>query len=389
MFTKITNRHYFFQLLGMTILITFILLGILLYGNLVKHDEYLLQAMSVSPYSFLQLSSLLIPYALSFALPFGFMLALLLCYGKWSSSNEILALRSLGNGIFSWGMPCFILSILVSLISLYTFLQWAPMNRAEFDKKKSAIVWSNINLLLETEKEIEFNLEQNSTGGTNKNLATLSDEPIHRVSLSVGSMEQNRWSNVRILLLGENGNLLRIINSKSAKIERKQLNSQLILNLKNVDFESSIDSHSSNLFVSFEEWNKPIIFNLSPKGNNLNVKRIGFFELLELSRSDNNQKYDAKVLIHKGYVLGTSSLFLSLVLLPISITHGRKESISNLAIGIFLSVLYYSSITLLEEFSLLHSNLLFMWIPNSLCFIIGTYFIYKFDKVGFSYPKSV
>ena len=203
MFTKIINRHFFFQLLGMTILITFILLGILLYGNLVKHDEYLLQAMSVSPYSFLQLSSLLIPYALSFALPFGFMLALLLCYGKWSSSNEILALRSLGNGIFSWGMPCFILSFLVSLISLYIFLQWAPMSRAEFDQKKSAIVWSNINLLLETEKEIEFDLEQNSTGLTNKNLATLSDEPIHRVSLSVGSMEQNRWSNVRILLLGE------------------------------------------------------------------------------------------------------------------------------------------------------------------------------------------
>ena len=79
------------------------------------------------------------------------------------------------------------------------------MSRAEFDQKKSAIVWSNINLLLETEKEIEFDLEQNSTGLTNKNLATLSDEPIHRVSLSVGSMEQNRWSNVRILLLGENG----------------------------------------------------------------------------------------------------------------------------------------------------------------------------------------
>ena len=280
MFTKIINRHFFFQLLGMTILITFILLGILLYGNLVKHDEYLLQAMSVSPYSFLQLSSLLIPYALSFALPFGFMLALLLCYGKWSSSNEILALRSLGNGIFSWGMPCFILSFLVSLISLSIFLQWAPMSRAEFDQKKSAIVWSNINLLLETEKEIEFDLEQNSTGLTNKNLATLSDEPIHRVSLSVGSMEQNRWSNVRILLLGENGSLLRIINSQSAKIERNQLNSQLILNLKNVDFESAIDSHSSNLFVSFEEWNKPIIFNLTPKDNNLNVKRIGFFERL-------------------------------------------------------------------------------------------------------------
>ena len=377
-----TNRYYFFQLVFMTLLITSILLGILLYGNLVKHDEYLLQAMSVSPTSFLQLSSLLIPYALSFALPFGFILALLLCYGKWASSNEILALRSLGKGIFSWGIPGFLLSLVVSLFSLYTFLQWAPTSRAEFDQKKAAIVWSNINSLLETEKEIEFDLGQDSVSLTNQNISTLSDEPIRKVSLSVGSKDEDNWYNLRILLLGEQGELLRIINSKSARIEKNANGSQLFLHLKNVDLESSLDSEKKNLFVAFEEWNKPLVFNLSSKGSSINLKRLGFFKLLELSKKKNEKEGEAKVLIQKSLALGTSSFFLFLVLLPLSITKGRKESLSNLAMGIGLSVLYYICLTLLEDFAVSYSNSFYLWIPNLVCFIIGSYLLYKFEHVN-------
>ena len=377
-----TNRYYFFQLVFMTLLITSILLGILLYGNLVKHDEYLLQAISVSPTSFLELSSLLIPYALSFALPFGFILALLLCYGKWASSNEILALRSLGKGIFSWGIPGFLLSLVVSLFSLYTFLQWAPTSRAEFDQKKAAIVWSNINSLLETEKEIEFDLGQDSVSLTNQNLSTLSDEPIRKVSLSVGSKDEDNWYNLRILLLGEQGELLRIINSESARIEKNANGSQLFLRLKNVDLESSLDSEKKNLFVAFEEWNKPLVFNLSSKGSSINLKRLGFFKLLELSKKKNEKEGEAKVLIQKSLALGTSSFFLFLVLLPLSITKGRKESLSNLAMGIGLSVLYYTCLTLLEDFAVSYSNSFYLWIPNLVCFIIGSYLLYKFEHVN-------
>ena len=297
---KTINRHYFFQLVFMTMLITLILLGVLLYGNLVKHDEYLLQAMSVSPYTFIELSSLLIPYALSFALPFGFMLALLLCYGRWASNNEILALRSLGHGIFSWGLPCFFLSLAVSLFSLFTFLQWAPVSRAEFDQKKSAIFWSNINSLLETEKEIEFDLGEDSASFTNQNLATLSNEPIRKVSLSVGSIIGKNWHNLRISLLGDNGKLLRILNSKSARIERNEDNSQLFLYLKNIDIETTLAQKQQNIFVSFEEWHKPLIFNFNQTGSQLKLKRVGFLKLLECSRVNNSQGDKATNLIHKN-----------------------------------------------------------------------------------------
>ena len=374
------NRHYFFQLCFATLISTTILLGILLYGNVVKHDEYLLKAMAVSPYSFVKLFSLLVPYALSFALPFGFILALLLCYGKWSSSNQILALRSLGSGIRSWGIPTLFLSLIVSIFSVFIILDWGPKSRAVFEHQKSNILWTNINSLLEKEKEVELKLVKDNTILTNKNLDALSEESISKVSLSVGSTDNNNWYNLRILLYDENNNLVKIINSKSANASVSNDNTKLLLNLKNVDLQSSDNDQDQNLFIFFEQWDEPLVFEINNRSDKLNIKRFGLRELFAVANSQSLESNEAKVLIHKGVALGTSSFFLSLMLLPISIKSGRKESISNLSIGISLAVIYYVALIFLEELSLSHTQPFFIWIPNSLSIIIGSYLLYEFES---------
>ena len=374
------NRHYFFQLCFATLISTTILLGILLYGNVVKHDEYLLKAMAVSPYSFVKLFSLLVPYALSFALPFGFILALLLCYGKWSSSNQILALRSLGSGIRSWGIPTLFLSLIVSIFSVFIILDWGPKSRAVFEHQKSTILWTNINSLLEKEKEVELKLVKDNTILTNKNLDALSEESISKVSLSVGSTDNNNWYNLRILLYDENNNLVKIINSKSANASVSNDNTKLLLNLKNVDIQSSDNDQYQNLFIFFEQWDEPLVFEINNRNDKLNIKRFGLRELFAVANSQSLESNEAKVLIHKGVALGTSSFFLSLMLLPISIKSGRKESISNLSIGISLAVIYYVALIFLEELSLSHTQPFFIWIPNFLSIIIGSYLLYEFES---------
>jgi lipopolysaccharide export system permease protein len=374
------NRHYFFQLCFATLISTTILLGILLYGNVVKHDEYLLKAMAVSPYSFVKLFSLLVPYALSFALPFGFILALLLCYGKWSSSNQILALRSLGSGIRSWGIPTLFLSLIVSIFSVFIILDWGPKSRAVFEHQKSTILWTNINSLLEKEKEVELKLVKDNTILTNKNLDALSEESISKVSLSVGSTDNNNWYNLRILLYDENNNVVKIINSKSAHVSVSNDNTKLLLNLKNVDLQSSDNDQDQNLFIFFEQWDEPLVFEINNRNDKLNIKRFGLRELFDVANSQSLESNEAKVLIHKGVALGTSSFFLSLMLLPISIKSGRKESISNLSIGISLAVIYYVALIFLEELSLSHTQPFFIWIPNFLSIIIGSYLLYEFES---------
>lgn len=373
------NRHYFFKLCLTTVSSTTILLGILLYGNVVKHDEYLLKAMAVSPYSFITLFSLLVPYALSFALPFGFILAILLCYGKWSSTNQILALRSLGQGIRSWGIPTFFLSSIVSIFSVFTILHWGPTSRAEFDHQKSSILWANINSLLEKEKEVEFKLVKDNSILTNRNLDTFSGQSISKVSLSVGSTDRNNWYNLRILLYDENNKLAKIINSKSANVSKSGNDTKLLLDLKNVDLQSSDYDQTNNIFITFEQWDEPLVFEINNRNDELNINRVGLRLLFAVASSDLPKSKEAKVLIHKGVALGTSSFFLSIMLLPMSIKRGRKESISNLFTGIALALAYYVGLIFLEEFSLTHSQPIFMWIPNIICIIIGSYLLYEFE----------
>ena len=373
------NRHYFFQLCLATFSSTTILLGILLYGNLVKHNEYLLDALAISPYTFLQISSLLIPYALSFALPFGFNLALLFCYGQWSSSNQILALRSLGQSIFSWGLPCLLISIIVAAFSLTTFLEWGPSCRGQFDLRKSSLIWSNLDSILQKEKGIHFYLDENSHLETLKSIETLTNKPVRKVSITIGSFKLDTWHNLRISLFNDKDEILRIINSKSAKIQRNLINSKILLFLKGVDLEPFDVAERQNSFISFDEWSKPLCFDLGSFNEQESLKSMKVSELWRASKSKNVRGTEAATLICKRIVLGSSSFFLSFILLPLSINQGRRESMSNLTIGIFLSLTYYALMIMFEEIALSYDLPYVLFSPMICAFIIGSYLIYKFD----------
>jgi lipopolysaccharide export system permease protein len=377
--SKIIQRHFFCELLNVTIVSTTILLCILLYGNLIKHDESLLQAVSISKYSFFRLCVLLIPYALSYALPFGFVLSLLFCYGKWSSTKQILALRSLGQGVLSWGKPCFLLSFIVSIFTLYVFLDLGPRNRAKFDREKSRIAWANINNLLETQNSIQFDLgDTSSRANALANLSNLSDEEIETVSLTVGEVFHDTWSNVRITLLGKDRSILRILNSRSVNVQKSKDNSKLFLYLNHVDFESPVKD-SEEFFVSFEKWDNPLIFDLGKKNNETNLKRISFGKLLQESFSNRPQSEIAKVMIQKNFALGCSSFFLCTALLPLSVQAGRKESMSNIAFGLLFSISYFGCLSIFEDIAYSRNWPFFLWIPNVFCFVVGLFLLLRFD----------
>jgi lipopolysaccharide export system permease protein len=377
--SKIIQRHFFCELLNVTIVSTTILLCILLYGNLIKHDESLLQAVSISKYSFFRLCVLLIPYALSYALPFGFVLSLLFCYGKWSSSKQILALRSLGQGVLSWGKPCFLLSFIVSIFTLYVFLDLGPRNRAKFDREKSRIAWANINNLLEAQNSIQFDLgDTSSRANALANLSNLSDEEIETVSLTVGEVFHDTWSNVRITLLGKDRSILRILNSRSVNVQKSKDNSKLFLYLNHVDFESPVKD-SEEFFVTFEKWDNPLIFDLGKKNNETNLKRISFGKLLQESFSNRPQSEIAKVMIQKNFALGCSSFFLCTALLPLSVQAGRKESMSNIAFGLLFSISYFGCLSIFEDIAYSRNWPFFLWIPNVFCFVVGLFLLLRFD----------
>lgn len=384
----IIRRFVYRELFTTTLLATSVLTGILLYGNAVRSHESLFQALSLSPGLFLELLGFLVPYSMIYGIPFGFALSVLLCFGRWSSDKEILACRSLGMSIWDWGKPVFSLSLLLSALTLYANLQWAPVNRANFDRKMEEVLWTNLNLALEKEGEIEFSIGDDLNDESGASLRALGGAALSRVSISVGEIREGEWENLRILLFEETGDLLSIVHAKRGIVKKSEEKARILLELRDIDIESGgnqEEGQSSDLFVSFEKWNQPLVLDLDAKEETLNYKRMPVGQLWTLSREteDKELKRKATGLLNKSFSLGFSPFFLSLVLLPLAVTKGRKESISNMAFGIFVAVSYYgignlfahsASPPVLSTFG--------WWIPNAICLCLGLPLLLRFEKTG-------
>ena len=387
----ILHKHIFKQLLLTTLLNTFILTLILLYGNLQKHGEVLIQSLSFSLWTVLELSVHLIPYSLSMGLPFGFALAILFCVGRWSSDREILSLRSHGLSILQWSVPVFLLSFLLSLLSVYASVDWGPLNRAKFDDLKKEIVWGNLNALLQKRGQIEFNVNSTKQDSSFSEFASVSNGQLSKVSISVSETQTGVWKNARLVMTDKDGVILSVLHAGKAIVSRSQDQSNLILDLKEVDLEPGFDEQdeskeSSSMFLSFKSWKKPIVIGLfNSQGEEKRAfKKMGFRQKLDFltkNPSDENAM-EVTFLLHKGIALGFSPLFLCVFLLPVAAKQGRSETMMNLLIGLSFCLAYFLIGSLSANF-LSDSSFGFLswWYPNILCLLVGCYLIFKFEKL--------
>ena len=192
---------------------------------------------------------------------------------------------------------------------------------------------SNFSNMLNDEGEISINLNQNLTERSEVNLGSFIGEDgtqTNKITISVASIEDKKWRNLRITFFDNQDKIQTVLNSKFAFVEKLTSKGQLKFDLHYVDIES-IDkdnefySGGSDLFISVKHLNEPLIFQIS-KGNAKDIKRIGFFELLKITSSKNHpQKEDAKAILHKNLSLGVSPFFVPLLIFPIAIRLGRKK----------------------------------------------------------------
>ena len=126
---------------------------LLLYGNVTRYDDLFFKAIEQNSSLFLKLCLLLVPYVLSMAIPFGFSLALALVVGSWATNREVTAVNSLGVNPFHAFIPICSFSIILSLISIFSSVQW---DRKPCKIRQSARTssWQNLSHLLIEEGEV-------------------------------------------------------------------------------------------------------------------------------------------------------------------------------------------------------------------------------------------
>ncbi len=73
--------------------------------------------------------ALVLPFSLTFTIPWGFLTALLLVFGRISADNELIALKASGVSIPRICIPVFLLAIILTGICFWINIDIAP--RAE------------------------------------------------------------------------------------------------------------------------------------------------------------------------------------------------------------------------------------------------------------------
>jgi lipopolysaccharide export LptBFGC system permease protein LptF len=382
------SRHIIWELSKATLVSVTGLTILLLYGNLTRYEDVFIKAVEQDTTQVLQLCVLLVPYALSMAIPFGFTISLALVLGNWASNREVLALNALGTSPRSLLWPFCLFSIFLSCLAIFATLQWGPLNRGEFDKLREKILWENFSLLLIEDGEISFDIDSRKDSKTSQSFAALTSEgegeQVSRASLSVGEFTDNIWSNLRITLFDHEKRILMVLNSGKTIVTKSVEDGLLILDLYDVDLEPvnrgrNFFRGGSDLFLNIAHWREPLVIEIGD-GEKKNLKRMSFSELIEIVKNSDNdsEKIKANSILHKNSALGLSPFFVCLLLIPVTSKSVRRGAVYNLFLGIIICVLFYMIGTLASNFFEKYSwQYMTWWFPNIIFLSLSLFFMFR------------
>lgn len=123
---KIFDRYIARQLLGVTVLGVMSLSALLLLGNLFKELRPLLVE-SGAPFTIvMEFIFQVIPFSLMFSIPWGFLTAVLLVYGRLASDNELTSMRMAGMSLWRLSAPALAIGIALSGLCYWINIDLAP-----------------------------------------------------------------------------------------------------------------------------------------------------------------------------------------------------------------------------------------------------------------------
>ena len=203
-------------------------LAVLVLGNVFKQLLDLLVNHDVPLETILSFIAYIIPFSLTFTIPWGFLTAVLLIFGRLSAENELIALRSNGVSIPRICMPVFGLALICVGICFYINVDVAPKAQ---EQMKAAL----------------YNI------ATSNPIAMFgSDQPIDQFpefpALRREKRRGTKLENILMYQLSERGEPLLEVHAKTGELrtdlKEKQ---QIILHLNDAQYEQHDASHPDNL----------------------------------------------------------------------------------------------------------------------------------------------
>jgi lipopolysaccharide export system permease protein len=381
---KLLHRHIFANVALTCFASVALFTFVLMLGNVLKELLGPALAGQLDAFTLVRLIALLVPFAVSYALPMGILTGVLLVLGRMSSDREITAIRAAGVSVAGISAPIFFFALLGVALSLAVNFQFMPQARIAFKQEFADALRQNPLSFIEPKKFIRDFPGIVLFVGEKKNDATLHDFWLWEVD--------------------PQGRVKRFARADVGRLTYDEANNKLVLTLERALAEQRDEKDPENFATvrSAAVWEKatfdlPLERVTGSRGVRTKLKDLTYEQLMaewrklekpapgedaEARQKRERDQMKVQITIHEKASMAFSVLSFALFAIPLGIQVSRKETSANLGIALALAIGYYFATIVagwFDKFPEFRPDLL-MWLPNLAFQAIGIWMFRKVDR---------
>ncbi len=150
---KTLDRYILRQLIAVTFLGVLSLTLLMLLGQLFKELHSLLVESGAPPTIVIDFILQVIPFSLTFSVPWGFLTAVLLVYGRLAADNELTSMRMAGLSLWRLSAPAIGMGIVLSALCFYINIEVAPRGKNAMSELVMKAAMDNPKALLRSSQD--------------------------------------------------------------------------------------------------------------------------------------------------------------------------------------------------------------------------------------------
>lgn len=357
---KLLDRYLLWNVLLSTLFGLVVLSLFLVLGNAFRELLNLIVNRGLPWGSALSITALILPFTLTFTIPWAFLAALLLCFGRLSADNELTAMQASGVSLTRCCAPVFALAMVLSGVCVWINAFASPLSQQAMYATLRELAVSNPMSLFPTDEVID------SFAG---------------LRIFISGKDADRMTGVRIFEVDEEGLPKRAIFAKSATLSSDSKKAGVILHLWEARFEERAKNSTTILGMrpglSVREGSYPVspreFFEANRRNGKLEARTLSELRTLMKTGTD-SEKFQSRLEAHRRFSGAGACVAFAWIAVPLGITAHRRESLIGFGLSLILAFGYYlinifGQALIQDQFP---HPLLLIWLPNVLLVLLGT-----------------
>jgi lipopolysaccharide export system permease protein len=332
--------------------------------------------------TFGRLVALLLPFAISYALPMGILTGVLLTLGRLSADSEITAMRAAGISVARVARPVLVLGALCTVVAFYVNFVSMPWARQQYYREFAAAVRADPLRIIVPKTFIR---------------------DFAGCVLYVGEKEGPVLRDIWLWELDAQARVRRLVRAESGRLEYNEATNSLIPTLLHAkaeerDADAPEDFSKSPKAPSVERAEEFPISLDRYFGRTLERKKDDFLTYPQLRakqadlatsppppdkvRERARELMNLSLILHERYTLSLAVFAFALVGVPLGIKVSRRETSANLGLALLLVLSFYLltvAVKWLDRHPEYRPDLL-LWLPNFLFIGLGIWLFSRIDQ---------